>query len=283
MLDQYDKPFVNKSTETIPEFAIMQIQGWSRDTSGLAVFEVRKPNGEGKQYLANGPLPVPKASASESGMGLGTRPHGAFVLYDHNLSPEFDDELGPVDGSWALGSEGTGFFVIGDPEGSPPSAPGFPVTASTKRIRVSMHGGGGGGGTALETGWLRTTIPAATRGSGGLPRIGTGGNPQEVQLIEFDDDIEFSYKLKLDDEGEAVTYMAGNVNETPIRASVEEPIVVYGFVKNTKSDGSGVDIFLITNVMDHRANPNYIRGNRQILWHNANLPFELNAQICGAS
>lgn len=138
--DRYDRPFLNVSGETIPPFAVMQFDGWDSDADGLAVFRARKPDGNGKVYLINGPssVPVRNDSARLTGIGLGTIAHGAYALFDEELTPELNQELGPVADQWHLG-DGSGFFVMGDVQGSGSSPPGFPSVPSSFRVRVVMQ------------------------------------------------------------------------------------------------------------------------------------------------
>lgn len=140
-LDIYDLPFFNAAGQTIPPYAVMQ-QSWEGVVAGRDYFRAIKPNGQGKKYALNGPLPIPAG-----GLGRGTIHRGAFALVDPNIyappfSPVVDEELGPISGQWYLGRNGSGFFVDGDAEGDPPSLPGAPSSDGSRRVRVTMQAAG---------------------------------------------------------------------------------------------------------------------------------------------
>lgn len=149
------------------------------------------------------------------------------------------------------------------------------------RKRRGPQGGSGPGGATLQIGQLQSIIPAGSF-SGGLPNPGRAATP-DVRLLVQSDTNHFGYQFAEDAEGEVSYYTGVNFSKTPIRASAEEPIAVIGYVANSKGDGSGIEVFIICNLMDFRALPEYDAAKRQIAWHNANLPFSLAAQVCGAT
>lgn len=131
-----NRPFVNVSGEVIPQFAVVELHGWQNDSDGIAVFRGRKPTMDGKLYLINYGSRVPAQATSYDNLNAsGVHADGHYALYDPELDPQPGDELGPVAGEWWLG-DGTGFVVVGDQQGSGPSNPGFPFSASTRRVRV---------------------------------------------------------------------------------------------------------------------------------------------------
>lgn len=101
----------NKSDEKIPAFALMQIDDGVELRSGRMAFNVKKPAGEFRpsMFLVNGPTPIPVQT-------LGVASHAiepCWCLFDSDSVPAFDDDWGPVSGSWKLGPTGTGFHVVG--------------------------------------------------------------------------------------------------------------------------------------------------------------------------
>lgn len=133
--------FINTSGETIPAYAVMQISGWE-DKDELGFLKVKKPDGEGKIYILNGTRPVASNKTGRATSALNRM--GAFALFDDAETPEVDEQWGPEDDEWHLKKGGEGFFIIGDVKGIAASAPGSPVSPSTKRVRVSGVAGGGG-------------------------------------------------------------------------------------------------------------------------------------------
>jgi hypothetical protein len=139
MADNYfehcDKAAFNASGETAPAYAILQVTNWTADLDGRELFTFKKPDGKGKLYLINGPIPIPPQSGGDA-----TRSDGMFALIE-GTPPSSSEELvewGPKAGSWALSSTGAGFLLYGAVVGSPASQPGFPTAAATTRIRVSQ-------------------------------------------------------------------------------------------------------------------------------------------------
>lgn len=137
----YDRPFVNRSSETIPPYAVVQIapssgsDAWVPNQAARDYFSVIKPNDQGKLYLLNGPSHIPVNKP-----GRGVRAHGHHALVDPSIPLPIvaGTTLGPMAGQWHLGAEGTGFVVVGDLQGSGASSPGvFPPVAATRRIRVT--------------------------------------------------------------------------------------------------------------------------------------------------
>lgn len=105
----YDLPFKNNSGETIPPFSIMQVDEWT-ESNDRDYFRVRKPDGNGKTYLFNGPINV-----AEGHDGWGSRAVGIQASYNiSDGTPVVNQEWGPVSGSWLLGSGSGGFYIVGD-------------------------------------------------------------------------------------------------------------------------------------------------------------------------
>ena len=153
MLAKYDRPFVNKSGENIPPYAVLQIapaaggtSAWVPNQAARDYFSVIKPNGDGSLYLVNGPSTI-----LPNKPGRGIRPHGHPALIDPTITPVAGQSLGPVAGQWYLGEDASGFTVVGDIQGAGPSAPGvFPPVASTRRVRVSATASAAPAGRASE-------------------------------------------------------------------------------------------------------------------------------------
>lgn len=145
----YNQPVRNVSGEAVPPFAVMQVAGFV-EFAGRDWFTVVKPDGDGKIYLVNGPTEIPASGDSATGAAcLLTRDIAAHALYDETpettgdpvVVPAINEEWGPKAGSWRLHRGQTGFLIIGDVQGESASAPGLPVVASTKRVRVAAAPG----------------------------------------------------------------------------------------------------------------------------------------------
>lgn len=149
----------NVGSEEIPPFACMQVSGWKvgeEDDDGRGEFKVKKPDDKGKAYLINSPYAIPANKPGDA-----TKHVGAFVLYEGTLPSESEGlaEWGPKKDSWAITKDGKGFLIAGQDEGDAGSQPGFPSSASTKRVRVIMQPAPKS--VELITGFLIKDLPAA--------------------------------------------------------------------------------------------------------------------------
>lgn len=155
----------NAGEETIPPFACMQVVGYESirmDDGDVKIgFKVKKPDGKGKVYLINSPAEIAPGRPGDA-----TNAYGMFVLYSGTLPTESETnanglkEWGPKSGSWAIDQDGKGFVIIGQDGGEPASEPGFPPSASTKRVRVAIQPAPKS--VELATGLLIKDLPAAT-------------------------------------------------------------------------------------------------------------------------
>ncbi len=127
-LQPYNLPFYNASGETVPPFAVMQVDFW-QVANNREYFRVRKPNGSGRQYIINGPYEIPY-----NGDGMGSRSPGVQASYNNAATPAVDQEWGPVSGSWLLTSGGSGYVITGDLE----------TVGSVSVVRVSETGAASG-------------------------------------------------------------------------------------------------------------------------------------------
>lgn len=141
--------FINSSGETIPAYAVMQVDGW-QEQNDLGFFKCKKPTESGEIYILNGTRPVPAGGLGRATSALSRM--GAFALFDDSSTPDVNQQWGPEPDEWHLKKDAEGFFVIGDIKGSAANPPGFPGQASTKRVRVSGVAGGGGG---IQAGFAR--------------------------------------------------------------------------------------------------------------------------------
>jgi hypothetical protein len=114
--------WLNTSGETIPAYGVVQL----RDNYASGYNQASKPNSSSGLFFVNGPVAVLDTKKGES--QLWNRPRLALV----SGSPTVGTQVGPVEDSWEMSEEGTGFFVIHQPVGG---------VATVERI------GGGGGGT----------------------------------------------------------------------------------------------------------------------------------------
>lgn len=200
----YDLRFINKAGATIPAHAIMQVDGWE-ESAGLGFFKVVKPTDEGAIYILNGPRDV---ASNKMSMATSALSHlGAFALFndkdsdDQTVTPVKNEEWGPEPDSWYLKKGNSGFFIVGDIKGAAGSQPGFPITASTKRVRVSGAGGGGGGDEATAAGafaLIRGLVPAASDIIGisspiveGEPIITLGFLERDVSAFSYEGALKF--------------------------------------------------------------------------------------------
>lgn len=95
-------PWLNVAEETIPAYGVVQLR--TNFASGLS--QASKPNSTTGIFFASGSVAVASGSKGES--LLWNRPRRVKV--EETLS--VGDQVGPVDGSWAMTTSGKGFFVI---------------------------------------------------------------------------------------------------------------------------------------------------------------------------
>ncbi len=169
-LDLYDLPFYNDSGETIPAYAVMQVDEWKDDANDRDYFRVIKPDGTGATFILNGPLEV-----ADNSDGMGTRHDGMPARYASG-TPTVDQTWGPTSSSWDLASSGTGFNIIG----------GLETIGGVTIVRVSLAGGGG---SSLRWGEATSTISATTAwgsfGSGTVqPKDDAGSNDGSAITVE---------------------------------------------------------------------------------------------------
>jgi hypothetical protein len=115
-------PWLNVSGELIPAHAVVQLR--TNFASGLS--QASKPNSTSGIFFTNGPASVGVGGKGES--QLWTRPRRVLVTESLTVG----DEVGPVEDSWEMTTEGSGFRVIHQDNSG--IATVLPV------------GGGGGGG-----------------------------------------------------------------------------------------------------------------------------------------
>ena len=147
----YDQPVYNVGSEVIPPYAVMEVK-----SPGLIRykdkewFTVGKPTANGKTFLINSQFPINYVGGSRVGNGANaSRTPGVHALYDPSITPVTNERLAPKAGQWYLARpEAVGdsvFYSMGDLAGSAPSIPGYPPSASSRRVRVSMARGSGAG------------------------------------------------------------------------------------------------------------------------------------------
>jgi hypothetical protein len=101
-------PFQNVSGESIPAFAVMRVTG-TAVINGMPAITCAKPNATSYNfYVINGPHDVQNGAYGQCTYGP-----SVVVRYNTGTSPTLDAEWGAVNGSWLLGSGGTGFRVVG--------------------------------------------------------------------------------------------------------------------------------------------------------------------------
>lgn len=114
-------PWINDAGAEIPAYGVVQLRD-NYDTTSHA----KKPNDAAGLFFVNGPVPIASTKHGES--LVWNRPRA--VLLD---SSPVGREVGPVEDSWQMTSEGTGFRVLKQAVGGVGSV-------------VQIGGGGGGGG-----------------------------------------------------------------------------------------------------------------------------------------
>lgn len=114
--------WLNVAGETIPAYGVVQLR--TNYASGYS--QASKPDASTGLFFVNGAVAVPSTKKGES--QLWNRPRLALV----EGSPAVGDEVGPVDGSWSMTEDGTGYFVIHQP-----------VDGVAAVVQVGSGGGGG--------------------------------------------------------------------------------------------------------------------------------------------
>lgn len=103
--------FRNDSGEEIPAFGIVKITDAELLEDHRLILLAEKPDGEEGTFYVNGGTAV-----GIDRFGRCAVPEGpVWALYDDAETPANGDLWGPVNGSWELGSTGSGFTIIGDP------------------------------------------------------------------------------------------------------------------------------------------------------------------------
>lgn len=154
----------NVSGEEIPAYGVVKLRAYVEADD---YFEAVKPDGEGNLHFVNGPVAVANDAFGGSQMW--------DVSRIGKTSGVFDDVVGPVDGSWEMTTEGTGWVVFSTPDGG--------VAALLKD-----GGGGGGGGHTIwftiaevlcpETDYVdeTTLVAEAEWYTGGCDKVPPGAN-----------------------------------------------------------------------------------------------------------
>lgn len=185
-LDLYDLPFYNNSGEAIPAYAIMQVEEWKDDANDRDYFRVKKPDGDGKTYIINGPLEIAIA-----GDGMGTRKDGAPARYLSG-TPAADEEWGPVNASWYLSASGSGINIVG----------GVETIGGATIARVAFAGGSPGNIIyaqvvgAVATGDPTFTFDNAVAVVGSVPSGGTGTAQNQYAQEYVDNEWVFLFQNK---------------------------------------------------------------------------------------
>lgn len=107
--DVYKHDVINNSGEEVPAHSVMQLDTASAtDASGRRFVGVVKPDGDGRVFFANGPNAIADGAKFKAAL-LGSVP--LWIAYAGG-DPSPGDELGPVDDSWGLSSNGSGAHVV---------------------------------------------------------------------------------------------------------------------------------------------------------------------------
>lgn len=117
----------NVSGEEIPAYGVVKLNSYVEADD---YFEAVKPDGEGSLHFVNGPVAVANNAFGGSQMW--------DVSRIGKTSGAFGEVVGPVDGSWEMTTDGTGFVVFSTPDGG---------VAAILQV--------GGGGTGTHEIWFR--------------------------------------------------------------------------------------------------------------------------------
>jgi hypothetical protein len=120
----------NVSGESVPAYGVVKLSSYVEDDD---YFEAVKPDGKGSLHFVNGPVAVANDAFGGSQMW--------DISRIGKTSGAFGEVVGPVDGSWEMTTEGTGFVVFSTPDDY----------AGTAALLKDGGGGGGGGHTIWFT------------------------------------------------------------------------------------------------------------------------------------
>lgn len=127
-------PWKNTAGEACPAYGVFRIDSFNETTLH---WDAKKPDGEEGLYYVNGPVPV--ADTKYGGAAMWNLPRRVLVDSD---TLAVGDEVGPVDGEWAMSASGVGWRIM-----RPPETGG--VVATVERI---------GGGSSIVDGLVSTCI-----------------------------------------------------------------------------------------------------------------------------
>jgi hypothetical protein len=127
-----DIPFINRSGEDMPPFAVFQVEG-KTTVDGRTFFKAVKPSDDGKVFAFNGFVQV-----KDDGEGVGAQSFGSPVAYDSNDgTPGDGDKWHIVADNWKLRKEETAGTVLG----SVISTGWNEDKPKTTRVMLEMGGG----------------------------------------------------------------------------------------------------------------------------------------------
>lgn len=289
LYDQWSQarhPVQNKASEDIPAYGVIRVTGI---TDG--VFQGNKPDGTNADctFWVNLPQHILDAntSAPDGQVGFCTRQDGCYALYESSDgTPVAGEEWGP-DNDWKLHKGKEGFVIVGGETG----------TGEAARVRVQAKGGGSGAASITGLfGLVITNIPKANDFDFSTklestpafnwevePGIALDSGTEVLNVWQMDwernnadaagwaeaDYVEPFRKLRpvVEQEGESfvVRGFAGiNLSKTDIRASKAEPVLVTGFRYSLLIEGTRHEWFVISNVMDFRALPGFLKGDEPV-------------------
>ena len=296
---QYDKPFINRSGEEIPAYALMELHegdGIHRDSvDDSELVKVVKPGTQAPTglYLINGPASVDKGQR-----GQGTRSWPARVLYDDDIKPRPGERWGPVGDEWHIARGKGNFSVVGG------------IDESERTVRVEL-GARVSASIAGAIGILTDTMEPMEVEAGGasdqsLWKIKPGLS-SSVLLLDWEKEsptgqeyIDSNYKRVFrhltpvwEDIGygpELAFRLGFNVSESLFRADHDEPIIVVGTQSIIEVEGFTTRIFNVANNYDLRSMQGYLKGTAptidddpglQIPFHSGGSgAFQLNSGSC---
>lgn len=185
----------NTESQAIPALAVMQVVGRSTSEAGL-VFTVGKPDASLEAdpqpglVLINGPTQIAK-SGTVAARGAGTQQWPALVQVSGSLA--VGDEVGPVEDSWAMTADGSGFIVVSlgnvhqlstayvSPKTAGISGIALATTAGSTSAASSGEVVSGTAGIHFWSGSSPATIDTMASGGGGDLTV-TFWNPHNVSI-----------------------------------------------------------------------------------------------------
>lgn len=223
--------FRNDAGEMIPAYALIQITG-AVTVNDQVIFTADQWDGGDTSdvFYFNGPMDV-----ADGEYGSAFQPNTAqWVLYDDADTPGFQEEWGPVENSFEIGADGTGFIILGGQTDG----------------RVLAVAKGGGGCDSRNEVWQITILGSPTGGTFDLD-LNVLGTTETMQFNWDDTNTEVDTELDTHSEiaNGDVSVTGGpfpdatiNIEFTGDLANHRMPVPIIDF--GSLTGGSGVGVIL---------------------------------------